>query len=130
MVRMNGRLIKTLCSGFFVGALVLSSCAALGFHKVHAGDHGHSDCPFMPGEQSVCPMGILDHLAVWKAAFVAPSALLLVASFVLVALFFIIGSALAPGDVSRFARKRFERKNEPLLYQTLFAAGILNPKPY
>ncbi len=88
-----------------------------------------SDCPFMPNEQTMCPMDTLDHLQAWKNIYSTP----------LSTLFVLIGIALVLWQYSQIQqqdsevrirdRLRHRLKHKiPTPFTLLFACGILHPK--
>lgn len=93
------------------------------------GHHHEPGCPFMPGEQSICMMTPLDHIAAWQSTFttLVPDAVKLV----LLALCFvaILPQLFRPPDkLRRSLITVFTLDLPPPLYQQLFSQGILNPK--
>lgn len=87
-------------------------------------DHGMSSCPFMPGEMSVCPMNILDHLSSWEEIFTSSLAEMLSFIVVVIATIGIWFVAREPEGPPGYHR----RYPIPPLFQQLFSSGILNPK--
>lgn len=94
-------------------------------HMSHMG-HGTHPCPFMVGQQSLCPMDTAHHLSSWQTFTTAvfPSIELLVLAVLTVAVFNV--SLFSPPRFS-YTRQRQQRIPIPL-YQTLFSQGILHPK--
>jgi len=96
---------------------------------------GMTACPFASGQETICPMGVTDHIGAWKSAFlsVVPTLTLLLLATGVVA--FVL--SVAP---NLLLKRRFV---EPILhnyiqersytfsarpYQELFSSGILHPK--
>lgn len=92
--------------------------------------HTHEPgCPFMPGEQAICPMGLLEHISAWKNIFtvsVPYAVLLILVIFLILSLWFLIH----PPNYFFFKYKRLRQVGfaHITLYQELFSQGILNPK--
>ena len=93
-----------------------------------APDHQHEPgCPFMPGEQAICPMGLLEHITSWKNIFAVllPSVLLilLLTSLAVNLKLYLLKLLFA------FQRFKLQVPHFSLnLFQELFSQGILNPK--
>lgn len=101
--------------------------AVFGFLAIVPSHHHEPGCPFMVGEQSICPMGLFDHIKAWQSVFTVflPSLLLLVvALFIVVTLW----QSIHPPNFLRFTGQKFQNFSHNLLYQELFSQGILNPK--
>lgn len=102
--------------------------AVFGFLAIVPSHHHEPGCPFMIGEQSICPMGLFEHIQAWQSMFTVslPSILLLIAFlFIVVTLW----QSLHPPNLLFFVRKKAKQTgSHNLLYQELFSRGILNPK--
>ncbi len=97
------------------------------YHTSNMGHMTHS-CPYVAGEQGMCPMNIFDHIAAWQqfSEAVFPVMEVLLLSLVVIAFFWLYFSSSPPLSYSRLRRRKF---NEPL-YQSLFSDGILNSKAF
>lgn len=98
---------------------------------VMTGMDGHqheAECPFMPGEQAVCAMTVLDHILAWQRAFTVTFPTMFIYLFVVVAV--CIWKYYSPPDF--FVRKLplcYSEEYVPAsFHQELFSSGILNPK--
>lgn len=93
------------------------------------GHHHRPGCPFMPGEQIICNMTALDHIAAWQNAFTTTISTFSI-YLLLVAVVLLVWKYYSPTDI--FVRRLLlSRTREPVLvslYQELFSSGILNPK--
>lgn len=102
--------------------------AVFGIMAITPLHHHEPGCPFMPGEQAICPMGLLEHITAWKDIFTVsiPSVFLplFFAAIPTFAWFFYLPPRL-PVVFQRLKTKKFSFNN---LYQELFSQGILNPK--
>jgi hypothetical protein len=69
-----------------------------GYHYPVFSDHHHEPgCPFMPGEQAICQMDVLDHISAWQKSFTA-----LLPSFLVVLIlsaFYVLWKAFNPPDL-------------------------------
>ncbi len=117
-------------------ALVISTYAFLTIFSIlqmpetmSMGTPMNHSCAYMIGEQGLCPMNLLDHLAMWKqfsSAHFALLEILFLSSIVLAGVYF--WQYAAP---PRFIVRKKNAKNlfEPL-YQSLFSNGLLHSKVY
>jgi len=113
-------------------SVILATFMAVGIFGLMAmtGDHMHTGCPFMPGEQAICQMTVFDHISAWQSAFTAtiPSVLALL---LFAAVLYISFSWLdRPPNIQNPIRVRVGSHGPdiPNLLQELFSSGILNPK--
>ena len=121
------KLYKNILGVIVVFAFI--SLAVFGVLTMVQSHHHEPGCPFMTGEQSICPMGLLEHISAWRSTFTVsiPYIFLLVVN-----LFFVISLwqfTYPPNNLFLISR-RLKRNNNSLnfLYQELFSQGILNPK--
>lgn len=100
-----------------------------GLFQITSMDHMHTGghpCPFMLGQNSICPMDTLHHVAVWESFSHATFSFFNVLLFILIPLsFFYLILSLPPEDV---ALKRRQKPLHTSLYPELFSRGLLNPK--
>jgi len=94
-------------------------------------NHQETGCPFMQGEQSMCPMSLSDHISAWQKMFVGVvSSVVGVVLAIVASLFFLkenyfsVLKTLAPPGILH----AFRYFLLPSAYQDLFSNGILNPK--
>jgi len=104
-------------------ALSVFSLFMLAGHLSHEG-MPMSDCPYMAGQHSVCPMDFSSHITAWEdmVQTILPTVLLLI----IIAVVFISWKPNVENDPPLFLRRRPERQISP--YTELFSRGILNPK--
>lgn len=95
---------------------------------VHSTQTTDTDCPFMPGTQSVCIMNMFDHILAWKDSFtfVLIKSLL----FVMLVLFVLYRLFLyKPNILVRIRKLQHRTASYQLpLFVLLFSSGILHPK--
>lgn len=108
-----------------------SSLSLFGVLQMSQSSHtGHTatPCPYMIGEQGLCPMDLFDHIASWQqfSNAVFPAMNILVLSLVVMVGFWLYLSSSPPLSYLRLHRRKF---TEPL-YQSLFSSGILNSKAF
>lgn len=104
-------------------ALCVFSLFMLAGHLSHVGIP-MTDCPYMTGQHSVCPMDVASHITAWQdmVRTILPTIVLIIitaAVFTTWRLNMEIGPPI-------FLRRRPDRQISP--YTELFARGILNPK--
>lgn len=104
-------------------ALSVFSLFMLAGHLSHDG-MPMTDCPYMAGQHSICPMDFSSHIAAWQDTVrsILPTIVLLV----IVAAVFVSWRAKNENGPPVFLRRRPERQISP--YTALFSRGILNPK--
>ena len=111
--------------------ITIAFIAVAGFGLMAMPSHHHEvGCPFMPGEQVVCPMNAFDHISAWQNMFTTTLPTLVV---LLLAIAFVV---LIPWENSGpprvLVRSHLYRRDGPTLppslYQELFSSGILHPK--
>lgn len=104
-------------------ALSVFSLFMLAGHLSHGG-MPMTDCPYMAGQHSVCPMDFSSHIAAWEdiVRSILPTLLLLI----VVAFAVVSRQAREDNAPPLFLRRRPERQISP--YTELFSKGILNPK--
>ncbi len=104
------------------------SVAVFGFLTIVPSHHHEPGCPFMIGEQSICPMGLFEHIRAWQGVFTVSLPyilLLIIILFIVVALW----QSTHPPNLLFFPSQTVEQNSSHnLLYQELFSRGILNPK--
>ncbi len=104
------------------------------FQSISSMDHSHDshtpDCPYMSGESSLCPIKFFSHLQAWQSASITLGSLKTL--IILFTLFILaILAPLRPPSLRLFLYKlRYKFQEILILYQTLFARGILNSKIY
>jgi hypothetical protein len=83
-----------------------------------------TDCPYMAGQHSVCPMDFSSHITAWEdmVRTILPTVLLLI----IAAVIFVTWRTTTEDGPPLFLRRRPERQISP--YTELFSSGILNPK--
>lgn len=107
------------------------------FHVTSGMDMAGSmpDCPFMTHGETLCSMGVLDHVGLWQATFLAVTPSLIVLLFALVTAVVLL--AVAPNLLrkQRFREPLFSKELLQRIYsysyrplQELFSSGILHPK--
>lgn len=102
-------------------------------------EHGMmSNCPFMSGEEAICPMQIGEHIAKWQQAVtgipqksvgIAFAVLFALVSWHFLSRFVLQGSTAITSTLARLKRER----GLPALFNIfhrLFSQGILHPKIY
>lgn len=120
--------LKTFLFVFVVFTYMFLSLFGL-LRTSHISQAGHMthDCPYMVGEQGLCPMNLFDHIMAWQqfseAVFLPMNILLSLIALVGFHLYF---SSSPPLSYIRLRRRKF---TEPL-YQSLFSDGILNSKAF
>jgi hypothetical protein len=123
--------MKLLRSKIIVGILVTFAYIALSVFSLFmlAGHLSHegmpmSDCPYMTGRHSICPMDFSSHINAWQdmVRTLLPTVLLLI----IIAAVFVTWQAKIENGPPLFLRRRPERQISP--YTELFSRGILNPK--
>lgn len=87
---------------------------------------GHTGCPFMQGQMSVCSMTVFDHIEHWQSAFT--SILVQILSFA--ALVAVLGFSWLLFNRAVWSPPHFSYSSRPTLLQELFARGLLNSKAY
>ena len=91
--------------------------------------HHQPGCPFMPGEQAICPMGLFEHISAWKNIFtVSIPAIFIILIFAALLNFAFWLFHLPPRLPVVFRRLKIKNFFYNNLYQELFSQGILNPK--
>lgn len=90
--------------------------------------HHEPGCPFMVGEQSICPMGTLEHISVWKSIFNTSATFIFVYLTFIFAGFYIFKKNHPPNFLILLRRFKQDNFSDTNLYQELFSQGILNPK--
>jgi|JI10StandDraft_1071094.scaffolds.fasta_scaffold132054_4 hypothetical protein len=119
--------LKNVILGIFVTfayiALNVFSLFMLAGHMSHGGIP-MSDCPYMTGQHSICPMDFSSHIGAWQdmVRTILPTILLLI----IFAAVFITWQADKGNGPPLSLRRRPERQLSP--YTELFSRGILNPK--
>ncbi len=86
-------------------------------------------CAYMPGEQGLCPMNLLDHLTTWKQ-FSSAHFLLLEILFLSTLVFAGIYYWRYASPPQFFIRKKDTTDLFEPLYQSLFSSGLLHSKAY
>lgn len=118
---------KKVILGIFVTfayiALSVFSLFMLAGHLSHDG-MAMSDCPYMVGQHSICPMDFSSHIAAWQDMVRAllPTIVLMI----IIAAVFVTWHAKIEDSPFVFLRRLPERQFSP--FTELFSRGILNPK--
>lgn len=111
-----------------IAVIAFISVAVFGFLAIVPSHHHEPGCPFMIGEQSICPMGLFEHIRAWQNVFTVSLPYIF---FLIIALFLIVAlwQFTHPPNILVLTRKKVEQNSSHnLLYQELFSRGILNPK--
>jgi ABC-type uncharacterized transport system permease subunit len=119
----HSKVILGILVTFAYIALSVFSLFMLAGHLSHDG-MPMTDCPYMAGQHSVCPMDFSSHIAAWEdmVRSILPTLLLLI----VVAFAVVWWQAREENGPPLFLRRRPERQISP--YTELFSSGILNPK--
>lgn len=118
---------KNVILGIFITfayiALSVFSLFMLAGHMSHD-SMSMSDCPYMVGQHSICPMDFSSHISAWQdmVRTTLPTILLLI----IVAVVFITQETNKENRPPVFVRRRPLRQFSP--FTELFSRGILNPK--
>ncbi len=120
MVKINKILYVIILMSIF-GAVTI------GVHFLATDHHHEPGCPFMPFEQAICPMGLMEHISKWKESFllILPSLIL-----VLVVIISFIRKILSPPISSLIHKLRSDHNinQKYSIWAELYSNGILNPK--
>ncbi len=111
-----------------VTLVVFITTAVFGVMAITPLHYHEPGCPFMIGEQSICPMGLLEHIRAWQSTFTVliPYIFLLI---MILCLILILWSFTHPPNLSFLVgQKTKQTSSHNLLYQELYSGGILNPK--
>lgn len=123
---MNASRSKPIVGILITFAYIAMSVFSLFLLAGHLSHNGMpmSDCPYMAGQHSICPMDFSSHITAWEdmVRTILPTVLLLI----IVAVVFISSQQKAENGPPLFLRRRPERQISP--YTELFSRGILNPK--
>ncbi len=105
--------------------IIFIAMAVFGILSIPPTHHHELGCPFMIGEQSICPMGLFEHISAWQSIFTVSISYIF---SLIIILFFIFTTH--PPNLLEFTAKRWVRNNFffTFLYQELYSEGILNPK--
>ena len=103
----------------------------------HVGDMSEShfmsntDCPYISGENSMCPISLNDHISAWKSILlvVLPKVILL-SGFYIIFISFNIGFKSFSKNKLLLYWRREKYKDIYRLFVNLFSKGILNSKAY
>lgn len=88
--------------------------------------HHEIGCPFMPGENTVCDMGVFDHLSAWEALFTVTIPALFVLAFVATVVSIVIFFNSSDPPLTHWARvSRFDTHHR---LRELLLLDILNPR--
>ncbi|OGK12173.1 hypothetical protein A3C98_04805 [Candidatus Roizmanbacteria bacterium RIFCSPHIGHO2_02_FULL_37_15] len=109
-----------------------------GIHAIIDKEGEMTDCPLKSDTASLCPMGIMEHIARWQQMFLAvipQLSSLLIAFFVsLVGFFLVLKISSGPSPPKTFHLKYFQKIHpESNLFDYLlvaYSSGILQPKIY
>jgi hypothetical protein len=122
--------MKTLY--WVIGLLILISyiwIAVFGLFQVTHMSHmgtGMHHCPFMIGQQSICPMDAVHHLQMWQVFSTVVIPLFEILLFSL-CVFVVLRFWYSSPPLFSFTRQQYKKSFTPL-YQQLFSQGILHPK--
>lgn len=111
-------------------AIVFLMITVGGVGVVNLSNHTHhTGCPFMPGEQSTCPMNIIDHMSAWNNLFTGNIKFFILLAVSIGTVLYVL-QAITYIDIVilillKNIRKKISHKN---ILQELFSQGILNPK--
>ncbi len=124
---MKGSSRKQFLVGFLV---VMFASIAIGgvVASLHLDENGAMiNCPFMAGEQAMCPMGLVQHLGDWQLFFTA-----VVPMIIFVAALIVVNRKLISVSVtvSSFYTQHRNKKMPQRFLQRLFSKGILHSKLY
>ena len=90
-----------------------------------------SDCQYLTGENSMCPISLYDHISAWKSILlvVLPSVLLLSSLYVLLLSVYFVLLSLKQKKLFLYLRRE-KYKGIYILFVNLFSKGILNSRAY
>ena len=116
----------------YTGALIfllVLSCMGFGFLLPMSNDgHFHcAQCPFEPGNPSMCIMTPFEHISAWQHMFVGVMSQVLEILALFCLFFWLSAYSFAP-PIRKLCFGCQLKIDTPTLYQILFARGILNPK--
>lgn len=119
----HSKVIVGILVAFAYIVLSVFSLFMLAGHLSHDG-MPMSDCPYMAGQHSICPMDFSSHITAWQnmVRTILPTVLLLI----IITAVFVTWQRDTESGPPIFLRRRRERQFSP--FTELFSRGILNPK--